>query len=102
MRGLFPQATPHPTEFAADGGDAPCPKGRGRSNRHRIGGCRRSESLFISSANKKVRKRPEFGRRNMSGNAAAVLTKPAFRKIEWLEREIAGERRRGGGTASSF
>ena len=29
----------------------------------------------------------------MSGNAAAVLTKPAFRKIEWLERDIAVERR---------
>src|SRR4051795_8492982 len=33
----------------------------------------------------------------MSGNAAAVLTKPAFRKIEWLERDIAVERRPGGG-----
>src|SRR3981081_600437 len=33
----------------------------------------------------------------MSGNAAAVLTKPAFRKIEWLERVIAVERRPGGG-----
>jgi feruloyl-CoA synthase len=32
----------------------------------------------------------------MSGNAAAVLTKPAFRKIEWLERDIAVERRPGG------
>jgi feruloyl-CoA synthase len=29
----------------------------------------------------------------MSGNAAAVLTKPAFRKIEWLKRDIAVERR---------
>src|ERR1700730_18221964 len=29
----------------------------------------------------------------MSGNAAAVLTKPAFRKIEWLARDIAVERR---------
>jgi hypothetical protein len=27
----------------------------------------------------------------MSGNAAAVLTKPAFRKIEWLKRDIAVE-----------
>src|SRR4030088_996777 len=33
----------------------------------------------------------------MSGNAAAVLTKPAFRKIEWLERDIAVERRGDGG-----
>src|SRR3954470_21218570 len=33
----------------------------------------------------------------MSGNAAAVLTKPAFRKIEWLERGIAVERRPDGG-----
>src|SRR5207302_459704 len=32
----------------------------------------------------------------MSGNAAAVLTKPAFRKIEWLERDIAVERRADG------
>jgi len=32
----------------------------------------------------------------MSGNAAAVLTKPAFRKIEWLKRDIAVERRPDG------
>src|SRR6202165_5858801 len=32
----------------------------------------------------------------MSGNAAAALTKPAFRKIEWLERDIAIERRPDG------
>ncbi|HKG99366.1 MAG TPA: AMP-binding protein [Bradyrhizobium sp.] len=32
----------------------------------------------------------------MSGNAAAVLNKPAFRKIEWLERDIAVERRPDG------
>ena len=32
----------------------------------------------------------------MSGNAAQVLTKPAFRKIEWLERDIAVERRPDG------
>src|SRR6202521_5320308 len=32
----------------------------------------------------------------MSGNAAAVLTKSAFRKIEWLERDIAIERRPDG------
>ena len=32
----------------------------------------------------------------MGGNAAAVLTKPAFRKIEWLERDIAVERRPDG------
>ena len=32
----------------------------------------------------------------MSGNAAAVLTKPGFRKIEWLERDIAVERRPDG------
>ena len=25
----------------------------------------------------------------MSGSAAAVMTKPAFRKIEWLPRDIA-------------
>ena len=32
----------------------------------------------------------------MSGNAAEVLTKPAFRKIEWLARDIAVERRPDG------
>src|ERR1700710_2247318 len=32
----------------------------------------------------------------MSGSAAAVLTKPAFRKIEWLPRDIAIERRPDG------
>src|SRR4029077_18444966 len=32
----------------------------------------------------------------MSGNAAAVLEKPAFRKIEWLKRDIAVERRADG------
>jgi feruloyl-CoA synthase len=32
----------------------------------------------------------------MNGNAAAVLTKPAFRKIEWLRRDIAVERRADG------
>jgi feruloyl-CoA synthase len=32
----------------------------------------------------------------MSGNAAAVLEKPAFRKIEWLKRDIAIERRDDG------
>ncbi|MBN8987797.1 MAG: AMP-binding protein [Rhizobiales bacterium] len=32
----------------------------------------------------------------MSGNAAAVLTKPGFRKIEWLPRDIEVERRADG------
>src|SRR6202161_1415515 len=32
----------------------------------------------------------------MDGNAATVLKKPAFRKIEWLERDIAVERRPDG------
>src|ERR1700686_1525271 len=32
----------------------------------------------------------------MSGNAATVLTKPGFRKIEWLKRDIAVERRPDG------
>ena len=32
----------------------------------------------------------------MDGNAAAVLEKPAFRKIEWLKRDIAVERRSDG------
>ncbi len=32
----------------------------------------------------------------MDGNAAAVLDKPAFRKVDWLERDIAVERRPDG------
>src|SRR5450756_3163893 len=56
----------------------------------------KSESLSISSANKKVRNGSYFGRRNMDGTAAAVLGKPAFRKIEWLARDIAVERRPDG------
>ncbi|AMA55711.1 AMP-binding protein [Bradyrhizobium sp. CCGE-LA001] len=32
----------------------------------------------------------------MSGSAAAVMTKPAFRKVEWLKRDIAIERRDDG------
>jgi feruloyl-CoA synthase len=32
----------------------------------------------------------------MVGNAAAVMTKPAFRKVEWLERDIDVERRADG------
>ena len=32
----------------------------------------------------------------MSGNAAEVLSKPGFRKIQWLERDIAVERRPDG------
>src|SRR4051812_25150291 len=37
-----------------------------------------------------------LGRRSMNANAAAVLTKPAFRKIEWLKRDIAVQRRDDG------
>jgi hypothetical protein len=32
----------------------------------------------------------------MGGSAAAVMTRPAFRKIEWLARDIAVERRPDG------
>ena len=32
----------------------------------------------------------------MEGNAAKVLGKPAFRKIEWLKRDIAVDRRADG------
>src|SRR5258707_10330272 len=57
----------------------------------------RSESLSISGDKYKDPKTDlNSGRRNMSGNAAAVLTKPAFRKIEWLARDIAVERRPDG------
>src|SRR5258705_12315610 len=58
----------------------------------------KSESLSISDDNEKVRKEPYSGRRNMSGNAAAVLKQPGFRKIPWLERDIAVERRGDGAT----
>src|SRR5450432_2403103 len=44
-------------------------------------------------------RRDDVGRASdMNGNAAAMLTKPAFRKIEWLERDIAVERRPDGVT----
>ena len=35
----------------------------------------------------------------MSGSAAAVMTKPAFRKVEWLTRDIDVERRADGTVA---
>src|SRR3954469_18258065 len=56
----------------------------------------KSESLSISSDRTRIRKGPNSGRRNMSGNAAEVLTKPGFRKIEWLKRDIDVERRPDG------
>ena len=52
--------------------------------------------VYIRAMTTEIRKGPNSGRRNMSGNAAAVLTKPAFRKIEWLARDIAVERRPDG------
>src|SRR5215475_7315581 len=59
----------------------------------------KNESRFISD-DKTYKKGPQkdryFGRRNMNGNAAAVLEKPAFRKIEWLKRDIAVDRRADG------
>ena len=54
---------------------------------------------YVPASGAALRKRSakaNSGRRNMSGNAAAVLTKPAFRKIEWLERDIEVERRPDG------
>src|SRR6478672_7081802 len=60
----------------------------------------KSESRSISGASIEAKNqgpaRGQSGSDNMSGNAAAVLTKPAFRKIEWLERDIAVERRPDG------
>src|SRR5579859_6088648 len=56
----------------------------------------KSESRSISDDNKESAKGRYFGRRNMDGNAATVLEKPAFRKIEWLKRDIAVERRGDG------
>jgi feruloyl-CoA synthase len=49
------------------------------------------------STNDKIRTTDQyFGRRNMDGSAAAALQKPGFRKIDWLERDIAVERRDDG------
>src|SRR5271170_1779214 len=57
----------------------------------------KSESRFISVDRTRIRKGPIFRETQyMSGNAAAVLTKPAFRKIEWLKRDIAVDRRPDG------
>src|ERR1700754_2070049 len=57
----------------------------------------KSESLSISDADNKIRQGQRIpGDAIMSGSAAAVLTKPAFRKIEWLARDIAVERRPDG------
>src|ERR1700704_6816997 len=54
------------------------------------------QQRFISEDNEEPAKGRYFGRRNMSGNAATVLEKPAFRKIDWLKRDIAVERRDDG------
>src|SRR3954468_1713541 len=56
----------------------------------------KSESLSISSARKRSAKDGIPGDAIMSGNAAAVLTKPGFRKIEWLKRDIDLVRRPDG------
>src|ERR1700682_766832 len=101
MRGLFRQATPHPTEFAANGGMPSPTRGEGGVIGTALADAGEAKACLISGVRKKVRKRPRLrdqnsGRRNMGGNAAAVLTKPAFRKIEWLERDIAVERRPDG------
>src|ERR1700759_3657245 len=56
----------------------------------------KSESLSISGDNEELAKSRYFGRRTMSGNAAPGLEKPAFRKIDWLKRDIAVERRDDG------
>src|SRR5919198_418774 len=58
----------------------------------------RSESLSISNAERRrSAKDDNSGRRKMSGSAAAVMTKPAFRKVQWLARDI-DVARRGDGT----
>src|SRR3569833_3169020 len=68
-----------------------------RNFRKASGPSLRSESLSISSAEPERSARDDnSGRRKMSGSAAAVMTKPAFRKIEWLARDIDVERRNDG------
>src|ERR1700744_5795501 len=95
--GYLSAATPHPSECRARSNHALSHKGGGHSNRHRAALGRDDGGELYQ----KIRKSPGtgqyFGRRNMSGNAAAVLDKPAFRKIDWLARDIAVERR-GDGT----
>src|SRR5436309_1031332 len=69
-----------------------------RNSRKGSGPSLRSESLSISGAdNEDPQRTRNSGRRKMSGSAAAVMTKPAFRKVEWLKRDIDVERR-GDGT----
>src|SRR5580704_7205617 len=56
----------------------------------------KNESLSISGDNKSPPRTGNSGRRNMSGNAAEAMTKPAFRKIDWMKRDIDVERRPDG------
>src|SRR5436305_4388120 len=68
-----------------------------RNSRKGSGPSLRSESLSISGAdNEDPQRTRNSGRRKMSGNAAAVMTKPAFRKVEWLAPDIDVERRDDG------
>src|SRR6476660_7697907 len=68
-----------------------------RNSRKESGPSLRSESLSISSAEQqRSAKDNNSGRRKMSGSAAAVMAKPAFRKVEWLARDIDVERRADG------
>src|SRR5262249_4942020 len=57
---------------------------------------RETKAGLYQAITNEIRKGRYFGRRKMDGNAAAVLTKPAFRKVNWLKRDIAVERRSDG------
>src|SRR5579872_4243468 len=99
MRDLS-RATPHRAN--ADSQRAgPLPQGEraqplGRFQRGYQGLPRRAKAGLYQKITKSPQPGRYFGRRNMGGNAAAVLEKPAFRKIEWLKRDIAVERRPDG------
>src|ERR1700757_1204215 len=57
---------------------------------------RRAKACLYQALNDRSAKDDNSGRRKMSGRAAAVTTKPAFRKVEWIKRDIAVERRDDG------
>src|SRR4029078_3857294 len=68
----------------------------GRIQRRHQGLSRKAKACLYQALTTRSAKDKNSGRRNMSGSAAAVLTKSAFRKIEWLARDIAVERRPDG------
>src|SRR5262245_59636880 len=68
----------------------------GRFQRRHQGLYREAKAGLYQAITNEIRKGQYFGRRKMDGNAAAVLERPAFRKVNWLKRDIAVERRDDG------